>query len=1377
MMKRINVILAIILLNSISCFCQIIPWSRQAPALKISTPPKIDGILDDECWKNTVPITGFRTPLNKGFTAAIDDTEVKICYDQRCLYFAWRVFESKPEEMIVDKNIKEREIFEKGNDYIQIYIDPERNQHTYYRIAITPAGCIADAYGDKTEGGWDFATEFDIDSSSWNCKPVVATSTFSGGWILEMAIQISDLLLNDKSMPSNWGIRFDRYQARTKQLFTFTPHPGEDWGNTYGGVFGTLTEFEIEPSLYRIILKKPVLKFTDISAGKTKGILVADLKNATGKTDRFVLEAVISQKEKIISRESISLILNPEETKKFEVPLKQILFDPASANPNEAMEIKIPVGDSEEKKPDILAIDISYPMEAIITVRDSSGAARWRIIKNFSLKHGIENQEVPLLVQRFQFDGRMFRDGCDLRTRDIFVPVVDKAPIVDGKLTDVVWKKAGFIPAGQWHTVARQGRGRMLSGHILAKEQTETFFLATKEGLYIAFRCYDSNLTSLKTLAKNDGDPAVRQDDHVRFQVLEQRLLVNAAGVRYDYGLSGRWQAKTSKEENAWTAEIFFPFNELPISESFLNKFGVPLETAVVRHCVRTQEDSAPHFLWYWQWEHGDWSGNHNRLWGLDVIKEELSSFAWKFSDLKIEEKAVVDGIDISINSVIVNETGNDRKIKVLAELVSPSGKVYTSSQFFDMPARKETPISIKLNGYKKEDDQHSVRITIFNEEGTRQLATRQTTIEKVSVLEVEIRKPAYKAIILDSMKDRKIETTAVIKGDKEKLEEMSLVFEIISLETGTSFLVNEKKNLIPGDNTVEFDSKTLKPGKYLITARLVTTKKIEIDKDTKVLRIFETVPYIVWVNEEGRIFVGNEPFFVIGMYGTHPLDLEVISQAGFNSTNFHYFNKELFDTAGKLGLKIMINNPALYDEDIRNASQHPATFMWLLGEEIGHSDKTVKQYLRLSERDPYHPIATNGSYGGKTSLYYISDVMMNHIYPYPRYPDTQEQVVDKILNTATSVRNMVKIAKSPSPNAPGPRMAWNKKPWILWPQYFYGGRWVSGGQGRFLTLPEMRLYCWSAVVEGASGIYFWAYWHDYTNPRMNPKLFEGVRAIAGEMKALYEFLVLSDQKGVVKITGAEEDFFYTVRKKENGLLFAAYYAGKEEKQVFVEVPSEIKMLYSWPSGKQMPVSEKGFSFIAKKGEVYLFSTKVPPDSLVMKKMLSDSCFITHYDYKPKEGNVFAGASVKSKKGYFYTDIARYAIDNDPDTCWFTDEWSNTGKMGYWSLKDKEYPAYLEWKKQNPADWIEIDMGKLNLLGRIVIYTWKPRYYPDPSCLTLSDFDIEYADEKGNWFKLKEVRQNTEEKIEITFQSVKCKVIRITAYSPGEIAEIEGYKE
>ena len=65
--------------------------------VRIGTPPKIDGILDDEAW------TGDPLPLDTWMSynpmrgeAAAEKTQVWIGYDAEALYFAFRCLDSEP---------------------------------------------------------------------------------------------------------------------------------------------------------------------------------------------------------------------------------------------------------------------------------------------------------------------------------------------------------------------------------------------------------------------------------------------------------------------------------------------------------------------------------------------------------------------------------------------------------------------------------------------------------------------------------------------------------------------------------------------------------------------------------------------------------------------------------------------------------------------------------------------------------------------------------------------------------------------------------------------------------------------------------------------------------------------------------------------------------------------------------------------------------------------------------------------------------------------------------------------------------------------------------------------------------------------------------
>src|SRR5437764_331892 len=69
-------------------------------ALRVSIPPKLDGILDDEAW------TGPALPLDTWFSynpingePAAQRTSVWIAYDEHAFYFAFKCFDTEPEKI------------------------------------------------------------------------------------------------------------------------------------------------------------------------------------------------------------------------------------------------------------------------------------------------------------------------------------------------------------------------------------------------------------------------------------------------------------------------------------------------------------------------------------------------------------------------------------------------------------------------------------------------------------------------------------------------------------------------------------------------------------------------------------------------------------------------------------------------------------------------------------------------------------------------------------------------------------------------------------------------------------------------------------------------------------------------------------------------------------------------------------------------------------------------------------------------------------------------------------------------------------------------------------------------------------------------------
>ncbi|MBM3212071.1 carbohydrate binding family 9 domain-containing protein, partial [Candidatus Poribacteria bacterium] len=155
----------------------------------------------------------------------------------------------------------------------------------------------------------------------------------------------------------------------------------------------------------------------------------------------------------------------------------------------------------------------------------------------------------------------------------------NEAPVIDGKLNDECWKKAGvasdFIQ-----------QEPILGGQ--PKEATKVYVLFDKEKLYVGFECYKEKLDKvLGSQMKRDGP--FYQDDYVEvfLDTFHDRrncygFAVNCLGTQSDRQIANEgsteergpfgdrskawdceWIAKSSKGYPGWTAEMAIPFSEL----------------------------------------------------------------------------------------------------------------------------------------------------------------------------------------------------------------------------------------------------------------------------------------------------------------------------------------------------------------------------------------------------------------------------------------------------------------------------------------------------------------------------------------------------------------------------------------------------------------------------------------------------------------------------------------------------------------------------------------------------------------------------------------------------------------------------------------------
>jgi len=76
------------------------PDKKQYKATKLTTPPEINGILDDEAWKEGTWVDDFtqHEPYNGRQTS--QRTEFKILFDDNNIYAAFKAYDTSPDSIV-----------------------------------------------------------------------------------------------------------------------------------------------------------------------------------------------------------------------------------------------------------------------------------------------------------------------------------------------------------------------------------------------------------------------------------------------------------------------------------------------------------------------------------------------------------------------------------------------------------------------------------------------------------------------------------------------------------------------------------------------------------------------------------------------------------------------------------------------------------------------------------------------------------------------------------------------------------------------------------------------------------------------------------------------------------------------------------------------------------------------------------------------------------------------------------------------------------------------------------------------------------------------------------------------------------------------------
>ena len=160
---------------------------------RTTVPPKIDGVLDDEIWKQESFTQGDWFSYNPLHGSHSDmRTEVRMAYDDRYIYFAYHCFDTEPAK--IRSNISRRDTAF-NDDWVAMSLDSANTGQTAYHLFANPSGSQMDALNTSASGEqfeadlqWDTAGKITDDGYVVEIRVPLQSIRFSGGETVRMGI-------------------------------------------------------------------------------------------------------------------------------------------------------------------------------------------------------------------------------------------------------------------------------------------------------------------------------------------------------------------------------------------------------------------------------------------------------------------------------------------------------------------------------------------------------------------------------------------------------------------------------------------------------------------------------------------------------------------------------------------------------------------------------------------------------------------------------------------------------------------------------------------------------------------------------------------------------------------------------------------------------------------------------------------------------------------------------------------------------------------------------------------------------------------------------------------------------------------------------------
>ena len=250
------------------------------------TAPVIDGLMNDESWKDVEWSGNFiqRDPVEN--KPPSQETEFKVLYDNDNIFVFIRAYDTEPDK--ISKIMSRRDNF--SGDMVMVMIDSYFDKQTSFLFVASASGAKSDAAMSQDGNNED---------DSWNPIWYLETSIDDKGWCAEMKIPLSQLRFG-KMDELVWGLELQRniYRNQERSLWQYIPKGSPGFVHLFGELYGIKNitpkhQVEIMPYAVARTERFEKIEGDPFNTGKLSKIS-AGLDGKIGLTNDFTLDFTVN---------------------------------------------------------------------------------------------------------------------------------------------------------------------------------------------------------------------------------------------------------------------------------------------------------------------------------------------------------------------------------------------------------------------------------------------------------------------------------------------------------------------------------------------------------------------------------------------------------------------------------------------------------------------------------------------------------------------------------------------------------------------------------------------------------------------------------------------------------------------------------------------------------------------------------------------------------------------------------------------------------------------------------------------------------------------------------------------------------------------------